>query len=249
MADGDARTALSNLEVVVSAMVRDGIPGRDSSAEADASRRCITLEMAADALQKKALLYDRAGEEHYNLISALHKSLRGSDPDAALYWLARMLMAGEDPLYIARRMVRFASEDVGNADPRALTVAMDAMEAFRFLGPPEGELALAQAAVYLATAPKSNSIYRAWGEVRSAVERTGTLPVPLHIRNAPTGLMKDLGYGKGYKYAHNYQGGHVAQDYLPEKLAGSRWYTPVDRGYEKTIRERLEWWEKQMKKR
>jgi len=240
LADGDARTALSNLEVVVSAMIREGAP-----AEGEDSRRSITLEMAADALQKKALIYDRAGEEHYNLISALHKSLRGSDPDAALYWLARMLMAGEDPLYIARRMVRFATEDVGNADPRALTVAMDAMEAFRFLGPPEGELALAQAAVYLATAPKSNSIYKAWGEVRSAVERTGTLPVPLHIRNAPTGLMKDLGYGKGYKYAHNYEGGYAAQGYLPEELSGERWYEPVDRGYEKIIRERLEWWAKQ----
>lgn len=243
LADGDGRTALSNLEVVVSAMIRDGSLGGT-----EAERRLITLELAADALQKKALLYDRAGEEHYNLISALHKSLRGSDPDAALYWLARMLMAGEDPLYIARRMVRFATEDVGNADPRALTVAMDAMEAFRFLGPPEGELALAQAAVYLATAPKSNSIYKAWGEVRNTVEATGTLPVPLHIRNAPTGLMKDLGYGKDYKYAHNYEGGYAEQSYLPEELSGKRWYAPVDRGYEKTIRERLAWWEKRLKR-
>jgi putative ATPase len=242
LADGDARTALSNLEVVVSAMIQDGSLG-----EAEDSRRSISLEMAADALQKRALLYDRTGEEHYNLISALHKSLRGSDPDAALYWLARMLMAGEDPLYIARRMVRFATEDVGNADPRALAVAMDAMEAFRFLGLPEGELALAQAAVYLATAPKSNSIYKAWKEVRGAVEQTGSLPVPLHIRNAPTGLMRDLGYGKGYKYAHDYEGGIAAQSYLPEALSGKRWYAPVDRGYEKTIRERLAWWEKMRK--
>jgi len=248
MADGDARTALSNLEVVVSSMIRDGAPGDGSHGETETDRYLITLDLAADALQKKALLYDRAGEEHYNLISALHKSLRGSDPDAALYWLARMLMAGEDPLYIARRMVRFASEDVGNADPRALTVAMDAMEAFRFLGPPEGELALAQAAVYLATAPKSNSIYKAWGEVRSAVERTGSLPVPLHIRNAPTRLMKELGYGKDYKYAHNYEEGYVTQSYLPEELSGERWYSPVDRGYEKTIRERMAWWEKQVKR-
>ncbi len=239
MADGDARTALSNLEVVASAMLAKGSPG-----EGEDGRRCITLDMASEALQKKALLYDRAGEEHYNLISALHKSLRGSDPDAALYWLARMLMAGEDPLFIARRMVRFASEDVGNADPRALTVAMDAMEAFRFLGPPEGELALAQAAAYLATAPKSNSVYKAWKEVRGAVERTGTLPVPLHIRNAPTRLMKDIGYGKGYKYAHDYEGGYADQGYLPEALSGKRWYAPVDRGYEKTIRERLAWWER-----
>jgi putative ATPase len=244
LADGDARTALSNLEVVVSAMISGG-----SLAGAEEDRRLITPDIAADALQKKALLYDRAGEEHYNLISALHKSLRGSDPDGALYWLARMLMAGEDPLYIARRMVRFATEDVGNADPRALTVAMDAMEAFRFLGPPEGELALAQAAVYLATAPKSNSVYKAWKEVRAAVEQTGTLPVPLHIRNAPTGLMKELGYGKDYKYAHDYEGGYAAQGYLPEELSGRRWYKPVDRGYEKTIRERMAWWEKMRKDR
>ena len=150
------------------------------------------------ALQKKALLYDKGGDEHFNLISAFHKSLRGSDPDAALYWLARMLEAGEDALYVARRMVRFASEDVGNADPYALRLALGAMEAFRFLGHPEGDLALAQAAVYLATAPKSNSIYKAWNRVKQTVREKGALPVPLHIRNAPTGLMKDLGYGKGY---------------------------------------------------
>ena len=238
MADGDARTALSNLEVVVSAITAGGSP------VGGAARRLITLEMTADALQKKALLYDRAGEEHYNLISALHKSLRGSDPDAALYWLTRMLMAGEDPFFIARRMVRFASEDVGNADPRALAVTMDAMAAFRFLGPPEGELALAQAAVYLATAPKSNSIYKAYGKVQETIERTGTLPVPLHIRNAPTGLMKQLGYGKGYKYAHDYEGGYVAQGYLPDELSGETFYEPVDMGYEKTLRERLAWWRK-----
>jgi putative ATPase len=239
MADGDARTALSNLEVVVSALVADGPPPGDSG-----SGRVIDLDTVSAALQKKALLYDRAGEEHYNLISALHKSLRGSDPDAALYWLARMLMAGEDPLYIARRMVRFASEDVGNADPRALTVAMDAMESFRFLGPPEGELALAQAAAYLATAPKSNSVYVAWKQVKATVDRTGTLPVPHHIRNAPTGLMKELGYGKGYKYAHDYEGGYAPQQHLPDALSGERYYVPGEMGYEKTIRERLEWWEK-----
>ena len=172
------------------------------------------------ALQKKALVYDKAGEEHYNLISALHKSLRGSDPDAALYWLARMLAAGEDPLYIARRMVRFASEDIGNADPQALAVTMAAMEAFRFLGHPEGELALAQAAVYLATAPKSNSIYAAYGSVQEAVTRHGSLPVPLHIRNAPTALMKELGYGKGYRYAHDYQDAYVAAGLPPGRAAG-----------------------------
>ena len=172
------------------------------------------------ALQKKALVYDKSGEEHYNIISAFHKSLRGSDPDAALYWLERMLAAGEDPFYIARRMVRFASEDIGNADPRALSVALNAMEAFRFLGHPEGELALAQAAVYLATAPKSNSIYAAYGKVQQVVKTAGSLPVPLHIRNAPTRLMKGLGYGKDYKYAHNYKDAYVPQDYLPENLKG-----------------------------
>jgi putative ATPase len=241
LADGDGRTALNNIEAVASFLPEGG------EARAVAARP-IPLKEVEKALQKKALLYDKAGEEHYNLISALHKSLRNSDPDAALYWLARMLMAGEDPLYIARRMVRFASEDVGNADPRALTVCMDAMEAFRFLGPPEGELALAQAALYLATAPKSNSIYVAYGKVRDTIERTGTLPAPLHIRNAPTGLMRSLGYGKGYKYAHDYAAGVVDQQCLPDKLAGEKFYEPVDRGYEKTIRERLAWWEN-MKKR
>ena len=229
-ADGDARTALSNLEVVVGGMTP--VAGGEA----------VSLSQVEAALQKKALLYDKGGEEHYNLISALHKSLRGSDPDGALYWLARMLMAGEDPIYIARRMVRFASEDVGNADPRALGIAMDAMAAFRFLGPPEGELALAQAAVYLATAPKSNSVYAAWGKVREAIERTGALPVPLHIRNAPTGLMKELGYGKNYRYAHDDADAYLAQEYLPEKLSGTTFYEPVDRGYEKTIGERLAWW-------
>jgi putative ATPase len=241
MADGDGRTALNHIEAVASFLVTGDGSKEDPTLP-------LTLTALEKALQKKALLYDKAGEEHYNLISALHKSLRGSDPDAALYWLARMLMAGEDPLYIARRMVRFASEDVGNADPRALTVCMDAMEAFRFLGPPEGELALAQAALYLATAPKSNSIYVAYGKVRDIIERTGTLPTPLHIRNAPTGLMRTLGYGKGYKYAHDYADGVVDQQCLPDALAGENFYEPVDRGYEKTIRERLAWWES-MKKR
>jgi len=193
-------------------------------------------------------LYDKSGEEHFNIISALHKSLRGSDPDAALYWLGRMLSAGEDPLYIARRMIRFASEDIGNADPDALSVAINAMEAFRFLGSPEGELSLAHAAVYLATAPKSNSIYTAYKNVKNAIKTSGTLPVPFHIRNAPTGLMKDLGYGKGYKYAHDYKGAFTTQEYLPEKLKGKRFYFPSDRGYEKTIKERLEKWRRQRKK-
>ncbi len=179
----------------------------------------------------------------------MHKSLRGSDPDAALYWLARMLMAGEDPLYIARRMVRFATEDVGNADPYALRLCMAAMEAFRFLGPPEGELALAQAAVYLATASKSNSIYEAYGRVREAIEQTGTLPVPLHIRNAPTRLMKSLGYGRDYKYAHNYEEAFVPQQYLPEGLQGTRFYEPREQGYEKFIKQRLDHWRAQMAKK
>jgi len=236
IADGDARSALNSLEVAGSLPVQTG----DAGIKSDSLE--ITLADLERALQKKALAYDKSGEEHYNIISAFHKSLRGSDPDAALYWLARMLAAGEDPFYIARRMVRFASEDIGNADPQALTVALHAMEVFKFLGHPEGELALAQAAVYLATAPKSNSIYAAYGQVQQTVRNAGSLPVPLHIRNAPTRLMKDFGYGKDYKYAHNYQDAFVAQDYLPEKLKGQVFYTPTGRGYEKIIKERLEKW-------
>lgn len=236
LADGDARAALSSLEAAASLAVPEKDPAERSRAN------CITLKDLEVALQKKALVYDKAGEEHYNLISALHKSLRGSDPDAALYWLARMLAAGEDPLYIARRMVRFASEDIGNADPQALGVTLNAMEAFKFLGHPEGELALAQAAVYLATAPKSNRIYAAYGNVQETVKNAGTLPVPLHIRNAPTTLMKDLGYGKNYKYAHNYEDAYVPQDYLPDELQGRFFYQPTNRGYEKTIGERLQKW-------
>jgi putative ATPase len=193
-------------------------------------------------LQERVLTHDKAGESHYNLISAFHKSLRGSDPDASIYWLGRMLAAGENPFYIARRMVRFASEDVGNADPNALGITMSAMEAFRFLGHPEGELALAQAAAYLAAAPKSNSIYTAYESVMENVKETGALPVPLHIRNAPTKLMKELGYGKGYKYAHDYKDGYAAQEYLPEPIKGRRFYFPTDRGYENVIRRRLETW-------
>jgi len=192
-------------------------------------------------------LYDKSGEEHYNLISALHKSLRGSDPDAALYWLGRMLAAGEDPLYIARRMVRFASEDIGNADPQALVVAMAAQQAFHFIGLPEGELALAQAAVYLATAPKSNSLYVGYGKVKEIIKETGYLPVPLHIRNAPTKLMKDLNYGKDYKYAHDYADGYVPQEYLPEEIKDQIFYHPKEIGFEKTIKERLNFWRKKKK--
>jgi putative ATPase len=228
VSDGDGRSALNSLEVAAS-LTGDG---------------CITRELMEQALQKKALVYDKSGDEHYNLISALHKSLRGSDPDAALYWLARMLAAGEDPFFIARRMVRFASEDIGNADPQALAVTLAAMEAFRFLGHPEGELALAQAAVYLATAPKSNSIYAAYGSAQAAVTRGGSLPVPLHIRNAPTKLMKELGYGEGYRYAHHFRDAFAPQDYLPDELQGEVFYHPTDRGYERTVAERLERWRK-----
>jgi putative ATPase len=232
-ADGDARAALNTLEATASLVQTQ----KDH-------RRKITRALVEEAFQKKFLLYDKGGEEHYNLISALHKSLRGSDPDAALYWLGRMLAAGEDPLYIARRMVRFASEDVGNADPRALTVAVSALQAFQFIGLPEGELALAQAAVYLATASKSNALYTGYGRIKETISRTGTLPVPLHIRNAPTRLMKELGYGKGYLYAHDFEDAYVPQDFLPEKLKGETYYHPTDRGYEKIIRERMEQWRK-----
>jgi len=235
-ADGDARAALNNLEVVSSLIAAE----KGSSTEDRILR--ISLQDSERALQKKALVYDKSGEGHYNLISALHKSLRGSDPDAALYWLARMLIAGEDPFYIARRMVRFASEDIGNADPNALTVAMKAMEAFKFLGHPEGELALAQAAIYLATAPKSNSIYAAYGKVTNVIKESGALPVPRHIRNAPTRLMKEIGYGKGYKYAHNYKDAYTPQDHLPDEINGQIFYSPTDRGYEKVIKQRLEKW-------
>jgi putative ATPase len=231
-ADGDARTALNNLE------------GAASLVKERRGKKKITLAIVEEAVQKKALLYDKEGEEHYNLISAFHKSLRGSDPDAAMYWLGRMLDAGEDPLYIARRMVRFASEDVGNADPNALSIAVSAMQAFHFIGLPEGDLALAQAAVYLATAPKSNALYDGFGKVRGAIKKSGYLPVPLHIRNAPTRLMKDLDYGKGYRYAHDYPGAYIPQEYLPEKLRGETYYAPTNRGYEKIIKERLEKWYK-----
>jgi putative ATPase len=236
VADGDARSVLNNLEAVVS-VVRN-LPEE---------KRFISLKFAQEALLKKSLLYDKDGEEHYNLISALHKSMRGSDPDAALYWLGRMIAAGEDPLYIARRMVRFASEDIGNADPQALVVAMAAQQAFHFIGLPEGELALAQAAVYLATAPKSNSLYTAYGKVKELINTKGYLPVPLHIRNAPTKLMKELDYGKDYKYAHDYADAYVQQEYLPEEIRGHIFYTPQGAGFEKIIKERLNYWRNRKK--
>ena len=235
---GDARIALNALEFLV-----------HTSTPNAKGVRTISLTLAEEAMQKKSLLYDKDGEEHYNLISALHKSMRGSDPDAALYWLTRMLEAGEDPLYLARRMVRFASEDIGNADPQALQVAIAATDAFHFIGLPEGKLALAQAAVYLATAPKSNAIYTAYASAQEDVRREGPLPVPLHIRNAPTELMKTLGYGKGYRYAHNHPSAYTRQEYLPEKLRGKVYYHPRDRGYEKIIKDRLQKWRTPGKKK
>jgi putative ATPase len=236
LADGDARSALNNLEAITS--IVQNLPQE---------KRIITKKFAEEALLKKALLYDKDGEEHYNLISALHKSLRGSDPDAALYWLGRMLNAGEDPLYIARRMIRFASEDIGNADPQALTIAVAAQQAFHFIGLPEGELALAQAAVYLACSPKSNSLYVGYGRVKEIINKTGYLPVPLHIRNAPTKLMKELDYGKDYKYAHDYEDAYVSQEYLPDKLVGQKFYFPKEAGREKVIKERLDNWQQKKK--
>jgi len=244
MADGDARSVLNSLEVAASLAASERMSS-ESVQEGAAVQREITVRDIEAAVQKKSLLYDKSGEEHYNLISAFHKSLRGSDPDAALYWLERMIASGEDPIYVARRMIRFASEDIGNADPYALDITLRATEAFRMLGHPEGELALAQAAVYLATAPKSNSVYAAMGKVKKAIGDSGALPVPFHIRNAPTRLMKDLGYGDGYQYAHDFQDAFVAQDYLPEPLQNRRFYLPSNRGYEKTVQQRMEYWRKQ----
>ena len=233
MANGDARVALNSLEFIYN------YKGGKNLKELIISRKDVE-----DAYQKRALLYDKAGEEHYNLISALHKSLRSSDPDAALYWLIRMIEAGEDPLYIARRMVRFAIEDIGNADPNALVIANAAKDAYHFLGSPEGELALAQAVIYLATAPKSNSIYRAYLNVEEEIKESGYQPVPKHIRNAPTDLMKELGYGKDYKYDHEYEMHYSGQECLPEKLIGKEYYKPSNFGFEKEIKKRLEWWKK-----
>ena len=235
-ARGDARVALNGLEVATLTT-----PPNSSG------RRRINLQTVVDAVQKKGLIYDKDGEEHYNLISALHKSLRGSDPDAALYWLARMLEAGEDPLYIARRMVRFASEDVGLADPRALMVTVAAQQAFHFLGRPEGDLALAEAAVYLATAPKSNSLYKAYGKAKQEAADKGSLPVPLPLRNAPTELMRQLGYGRGHRYPHDYSEAHVPMSYLPDDLQDLRFYEPTDRGFEATVGERLNYWRQRVK--
>jgi putative ATPase len=227
-ADGDARTALNVLELAV------------TTAPEDEGGRRVDLEAMRQAFARKALLYDRAGEEHFNLISALHKSIRNSDADAGLYWLARMLEGGEDPLYVARRLVRFASEDVGLADPRALVVAMAAQQAVHFVGLPEGALALAELVVYLAAAPKSNALYVAYGQASKDALETRAEPVPLWIRNAPTRLMKDLGYGRGYLYAHDEAEGVAGMDCLPEGLSGKRYYRPTDRGEESALSARIE---------
>ncbi len=239
--DGDARRALSVLEAAVQLAGQVTVDGGRQTVDPNVHRLPSTVIRAA--LQKRWAHYDKSGEGHYNLISAYHKALRGSDPDGALYWLARMIDAGEDPMYIARRTLRFASEDVGLADPRALQIAIAARDAYHFLGSPEGELALAEAAVYLATAPKSNRVYAAWGAALEAARETPAAPVPLHIRNAPTKLMKELGYGAGYSYAHSVPEGYTPQEYLPDEIADRTFYEPTSFGFEKEIAKRLEWWE------
>ena len=229
LSSGDARVALNNLEIAVDYVMGEG-----------EAPRTLDLASVETALSRKALAYDKDGEEHYNLISAFHKSLRGSDEQASLYWLYRMLMAGEDPLFICRRMIRFASEDVGLADPHALQVTLCAFEAWEKVGPPEAELALAEAAVYLASAPKSNALYVAEKTVKAEIEESGAQPVPLHIRNAPTKLMKEHGYSRGYLYPHNHPGAWVKQEYLPEKIKARVYYRPTGRGFEKEIKARME---------
>ena len=224
---GDARNALNALEVSA------------KLAEARAEK-AITKDLAVEALQQRVLLYDKKGEEHYNLISALHKSVRNSDADAALYWLGRMLKAGEDPMYVARRVVRMAVEDIGLASPEALNLTLSARDAMDFLGSPEGDLALAQAVVYLALAPKSNALYTAYGEVLGDIENTRAEPVPLHLRNAPTGLMKSIGYGKGYRYAHDEEGKVADMECLPDSLRGRSYYRPTGEGREKLLAQRME---------
>jgi len=227
LSHGEARVALNTLESALMLTKPD-----------KGDKRKVTLKIAQEAMQRKALLYDKGGEEHYNVISAFIKSMRGSDPDAALYWLARMLEAGEDPLFIARRMVIFASEDIGNADPSAVRVAVAVKDAFHFIGMPEGWIPLSQGVTYLASAPKSNASYKAYLSALQDVKEKGALRVPLHIRNMPTSLMKELGYGKGYKYPHNH-GGYIEQSYLPEKLQGKEYYKPTENGFDKEIKKRL----------
>jgi len=230
-ANGDARVALNTLETLAASAPAPSAPGQP---------RPITREHLETLLQRKLLLYDKSGEEHFNLISALHKSVRNSDPDAALYWLIRMIEAGEDPLYIARRLIRMASEDIGLAEPGALAVTVAAMQAAHFVGPPEGNLALAQAVVYLSLAPKSNALYAGYGEVQTDLQRTEAQPVPLHLRNAPTGLMRNLGYGSGYQYAHDDPDKVTAMSCLPDLLANRTYYRPTDQGFEARLRQRLD---------
>jgi putative ATPase len=232
-ADGDARRALQALEAAAEYLTGKGQEGNGGH---------LTVLMIADALQRRLPRSDKSGEEHFNLISALHKAVRGSDVEGTLYWLARMLAGGQDPLYIARRLVRIAAEDVGLADPRALTLALAAKDAYHFLGTPEGELALAEAAIYLATAPKSNRVHEAFARATDAAQQHPAEGVPLHLRNAPTGLTRELGYGAGYKYAHAFEDAYAPQEYLPETLRGATWYVPTDAGYERTVRERMDWW-------
>ncbi len=231
---GDCRVALNALEAAAALAQAQG-------------QKEIGLAHLQEALQKTPLRYDKAGDEHYNVISAFIKSMRGSDPDAAVYWMMRMIEAGEDPLFIARRMVIFAAEDIGNADPQALQVAVAAKDAFHFIGLPEGRIPLAQAVTYLASAPKSNASYKAMLTAAEDVRQHGALPVPLHLRNAPTPLMQDLGYGKDYKYAHDYEDHFVEQEHLPKELLGKRYYAPSESGQEKQIKERLEEWEEKKK--
>ena len=235
---GDARSAYNVLEVAAGLAKSPLLPTSGRTGAPDSPE--ITDEIVHDALQRRVLLYDKTGEEHYNLISALHKSVRNSDPDAALYWLGRMLEAGEDPLYVARRVVRMAVEDIGLADPNALSLCMAARDAVDFIGMPEGNLALAQAVVYLSVAPKSNALYTAYSDVQGDVERTAAEPVPLHLRNAPTRLMKGLGYGKGYQYAHDLESKVADMQCLPDNLRGRVYYQPTNEGIEKRIRERME---------
>ncbi|RPJ82322.1 MAG: replication-associated recombination protein A, partial [Acidobacteria bacterium] len=232
LANGDARTALNLLESTVTA----------APVGPETGRRRVTVSFVEQAVQRKMLLYDKSGEEHFNLISALHKSMRNSDPDAAVYWLARMVEGGEDPLYIARRVIRFASEDIGIADPQALAVAVAAKDAVHFIGMPEGNTALAQAVIYMATAPKSNAVYAAYQGAAEDALKDEAEPVPLHLRNAPTRLMKSLDYGKGYRYAHDEADAVTGMDCLPERLQGRKFYQPADRGFEKEIKRRLEAW-------
>ncbi len=225
LSHGEARVALNALESALMLIK----PNQDNT---------ITLKIAQEAMQRKAILYDKGGEEHYNVISAFIKSMRGSDPDAALYWLARMLEAGEDPLFIVRRMVIFASEDIGNADPVAIQIAVAVKDAYHFVGMPEGWIPLSQCVTYLASAPKSNASYKAYQDALNDVKEKGALGVPVHIRNAPTSLMKDIGYGKGYKFPHDH-GGYIEQSYLPKQLQGKKYYKPTDNGFDKEIKKRL----------